>query len=236
MWSNLSRSHVGGEHTGRSHRSSMSMLDQVGSGHRDSKKEWNRTHWHCYHCFAAKEYKEMRTSIDNGSSYSEVDVFDQFVEVLEPFVGIFVLKVTAHGHDDMIGGETNGLEMKLESVEECYGTLNGSDDILLESEFLFLDGFWECFLQPEADDGSLMTTVRTRYVPHFALLEWMHPHVRAHCSRLDLDHPRNNSKISIQISRIQRDVKGKSAIRVVDRTEISQVYSISRAKIQWNPF
>ena len=47
---------------------------------------------------------------DGRWSYLSIDVFDQFVEVLEPFVGIFVLKVTAHGHDDVIGSETGSLK------------------------------------------------------------------------------------------------------------------------------
>ena len=41
--------------------------------------------------------------------YLCIDIFDDFVEIFEPFVGILVLKVTAHGHDDVIGSESNRL-------------------------------------------------------------------------------------------------------------------------------
>jgi hypothetical protein len=41
-----------------------------------------------------------------------VDIFDEFVEVLVPGVSIFILKVTPHGHHDVVRVEVLGLQIK----------------------------------------------------------------------------------------------------------------------------
>lgn len=45
-------------------------------------------------------------------SYLSVDVFDQFVQVFEPLIGVFVLKITAHSHDDVVGGKAVRLVLR----------------------------------------------------------------------------------------------------------------------------
>ena len=48
--------------------------------------------------------------IAGGRTYLGIDVFDELVEILEPFIGILELKVAAHGHDDVVGGEASSLK------------------------------------------------------------------------------------------------------------------------------
>ena len=43
-------------------------------------------------------------------THLRIDIFDQFIHVLEPLIGTFVLKIAAHGHNNMIGGKAERLE------------------------------------------------------------------------------------------------------------------------------
>ena len=51
----------------------------------------------------------------DGRTNLGVDVLDELVEILEPFIGILELEVAAHCHDSMICGVTDGLS------KTCHG-------------------------------------------------------------------------------------------------------------------
>lgn len=46
-----------------------------------------------------------------------VDIFDQFVQVLVPGVGVLVLEVAAHGHHDVVGVEVLGLYKGIKDLD-----------------------------------------------------------------------------------------------------------------------
>ena len=43
-------------------------------------------------------------------TYLSIDVFDYFIQILEPFVCVLIVKIATHGHHDMIGGITECLK------------------------------------------------------------------------------------------------------------------------------
>ncbi len=53
--------------------------------------------------------------------YQFVDIVDEFVQVLVPLVGIFILKVRAHREHDVVGGVMRGLVDH--GLDECAHSL-----------------------------------------------------------------------------------------------------------------
>ena len=54
-------------------------------------------------------------------TYYIIDVFDDFIEVFEVLVSIFVLEVWAHGHHDVIGRVI--LSLLLRSLHKVFDTI-----------------------------------------------------------------------------------------------------------------
>ena len=59
----------------------------------------------------------------DGRTDLGVDVLDELVEILEPLISVLELEVAAHGHNNVIGGETNGLEQENAELPSCECTL-----------------------------------------------------------------------------------------------------------------
>lgn len=54
--------------------------------------------------------------IPSNDPYLCIDIFDQFLQIFKPFIGIFIMKITTHRHHDMIRCKT--LSLKEKSVDE----------------------------------------------------------------------------------------------------------------------
>ena len=66
----------------------------------------------------------------DGRTHLSVDVLDELVEILEPFVGVLILKIAAHRHDGVVGRVTGGLSKRFHDLG-----VNGFD---ITSLWLFL--------------------------------------------------------------------------------------------------
>ena len=103
-WNNPSKIHVDDEHRERNHRFSSSNYGQLCSMHTNNMMVSNRKHWHCFH-WLAKFYRSMwrkKFFFSVLSTYFSINIFDQFIHIFKPLIGTFVLKITAHCHDNMI--------------------------------------------------------------------------------------------------------------------------------------
>ena len=111
-WNSPSTGHDNCRKWERNHLSCSSTFDWLCSRHRDSMEEWNRKHSHHFHSVARRK-KTSRSNPDREEveTYLSIDVFDYFIQILEPFVCVLIVKITTHGHHDMVRGVTECLKI-----------------------------------------------------------------------------------------------------------------------------